>query len=124
VPRLLALQRRQYVVPQRSKRDLPIQALAALPFLRARRLSTIPCMGIRRVRLAKPLYAAMPYAYISAGLLTVIGAYHLLGTFWADVALVLGVFCVVGGVVVLLMRRDARERRSEYTGGNLDENKL
>src|SRR5262245_38819293 len=77
-----------------------------LPFLPGGRLTTIRRMGIRTVRLAKPLYEAVPYAYMLAGLLTVWGAYHMARTFWADLALVLGVFCVVGGVVVLLKRRD------------------
>ena len=38
--------------------------------------------------------------------------------------LVLGVFCVLGGLVVLLRRRDYRAKRGEYRGTPLDENSL
>lgn len=77
-------------------------------------------MQNRAVRLAKPVYETLPYAYMVSGLLAVVGSYHLERSWWADVVMVLGVLCLIGGVVVLLKRRDARARRSEYKGGPLD----
>lgn len=82
-------------------------------------------MENRTVRLSKPLYEMLPYAYIASGLLAVAGSYFYLARgIWAEIVLVLGLLCVVGGAVVLLKRRDARVRRTEYTGGTLDERKL
>lgn len=81
-------------------------------------------MQNRAVRLAKPVYETLPYAYLASGLLAVVGSYFLERSLWADVVMVLGVLCIVGGVVVLLKRRDARARRAEYKGGPLDEHKL
>ncbi len=81
-------------------------------------------MENRTVRLSKPLYELLPYVYIASGLLAVAGSYFLARGIWAEIVLVLGLLCVVGGAVVLLKRRDARDRRSEYKGGALDERKL
>lgn len=83
-------------------------------------------MNNRTVRVPKPLYETLPYAYVVAGLLAIVGSYFLTRSLWADVVLILGVFCVLGGVVILLKRRDFRTSRSEYkyTGGALDEREL
>jgi hypothetical protein len=81
-------------------------------------------MQNRTVRLSKPLYELLPYVYIVSGLLAVAGSYFLATGIWAEIVLVLGLLCVVGGAVIVLRRRDARVRRTEYTGGSLDERKL
>jgi len=81
-------------------------------------------MQNRIVRLSKPIYEILPYAYVLSGLLAVTGSYFLAHSVWSDVVMVLGVMCVVGGVVILLKRRDARAKRAEYKGGPLDEHKL
>jgi len=78
-------------------------------------------MENRVVRLSKPLYETLPYLYILAGLLAIGGSYVLGHHFWSDVVLVLGIFCVLGGVVVLLKRRDYRANRAEYSGKSLDD---
>jgi len=81
-------------------------------------------MENRTVRLAKPLYETLPFLYMLAGVLA-IGASYLLGhSLWADIVLVLGIFCVLGGVVVLLKRRDYRANRAEYPGTSLDDRPL
>jgi len=81
-------------------------------------------MENRTVRLAKPLYETLPFLYMLAGVLA-IGASYLLGhSLWADTVLVLGIFCVLGGVVVLLKRRDYRANRAEYPGTSLDDRPL
>jgi hypothetical protein len=81
-------------------------------------------MQNRTVRLSKPIYELLPYVYIVSGLLAVAGSYFLASGIWAEIVLVLGLLCVVGGAVIVLRRRDARARRTEYTGGSLDERKL
>lgn len=81
-------------------------------------------MENRTVRLSKPLYETLPFLYMLAGVLA-IGASYLLGhSLWADIVLVLGIFCVLGGVVVLLKRRDYRANRAEYPGTSLDDRPL
>lgn len=82
-------------------------------------------MNNRTLRLSRPLYETLPYVYMLAGVLAIVGSYFVLSRgFWADVVLVLGVFCLVGGTVILLKRRDFRASRAEYSGGSLDEHKL
>lgn len=83
-------------------------------------------MNNRTVLVPKPLYETLPYAYMVAGLLAIVGSYFLAHSLWADLVLVLGVFCVLGGAVILLKRRDFRRSRSEhkYTGGALNEREL
>lgn len=78
-------------------------------------------MENRVVRLSKPLYETLPYLYILAGLLAIGGSWLLGHYFWSDIVLVLGIFCVLGGVVVLLRRRDYRANRAEYPGRSLDD---
>ena len=78
----------------------------------------------RTVRLSKPVYELLPYAYVLAGVLALVGAFFVDSTLWADVVLILGVICLIAGIVVLLRRRDARANRAEYKGGALDEQKL
>ncbi len=78
-------------------------------------------MENRVVRLSKPIYETLPFIYILAGLLAIGGSWLLGQHFWSDIVLVLGIFCVLGGVVVLLKRRDYRANRAEYTGRSLDD---
>jgi hypothetical protein len=78
-------------------------------------------MENRTVRLSRPLYELLPYLYIVAGLLGFGGAYLLAGRIWSDVALVLGIVCVLAGLVILLKRRDYRANRARYSGGSLED---
>lgn len=81
-------------------------------------------MENRAVRLSRPLYEALPYLYITAGIAAAAGSYFIARHPWSDILLVLAVFCVLGGLVVLLKRRDYRAKRGEYRGTPLDENSL
>ena len=81
-------------------------------------------MENRVVRLSKPLYEALPYLYIAAGIGGATGSYFVARHPWSDILLVLAVFCVLGGLVVLLKRRDYRAKRGEYRGAPFDENSL
>ncbi len=81
-------------------------------------------MENRVVRLSRPLYEALPYLYIGAGIGAAAGSYFIARHPWSDILLVLAVLCVLGGLVVLLKRRDYRAKRGEYRGTPLDENSL
>ncbi len=78
-------------------------------------------MENRVVRLSKPIYETLPFLYILSGVLAIGGSYLLGRNLWSDIVLVLGIFCVLGGVVVLLRRRDYRAHRAEYPGKSFDD---
>ena len=77
-------------------------------------------MENRTVRLARPLYELLPWLYIAAGLLGFAGAWLLAGRIWSDISLVLGIACLLGGLVVLLRRREYRTSRARYPGASLE----
>ncbi|HEY7377412.1 MAG TPA: hypothetical protein VH542_01890 [Steroidobacteraceae bacterium] len=81
-------------------------------------------MENRIVRLSKPLYEALPYFYILAGLIAAAGSYYFDRHPWSDILLLLAAVCVLGGLVVLLRRRDYRAKSGEYRGAPFDENSL
>ena len=67
------------------------------------------------MRLSHPLYEGLPWLYIAAGM-AALGASYLIGDSRAVGLLVGlgGLAALLGGVVVLLRRRDYRELRSQY----------
>jgi len=71
-----------------------------------------------RNRLPRPLYEALPWFYVVLGAVALVASYRLE---WWVISLpvgLLGLAGVLGGVVILLRRRDFRELRSQY--GNPD----
>ena len=67
------------------------------------------------MHLSRPMYEGLPWLYIGAGLAALGGSYavgdsHPMGL----LAGVGGLTALLGGVVVLLRRRDYRDMRSQY----------
>jgi hypothetical protein len=64
---------------------------------------------------SRPVYEGLPWFYIILGL-TALGGSYLIATHGTLSLLtgMLGILCVLGGVVVLLRRRDYRALRSQY----------
>ena len=58
--------------------------------------------------ISKPIYEGLPYFYMILGALALAGSMYVSYGYWPTVCFVLGVFCLVAGIVVLLKRRDAR----------------
>lgn len=65
--------------------------------------------------LSKPIYEALPYFYLFAGTMSLLASMYLSHWYWPTICFAVGLSCLVGGLVVLLKRRDYRsgERRVE-----------
>ena len=64
---------------------------------------------------SRPVYEGLPWFYIICGLAVLGGSYLLIGYGLASlIAGILGLLLLLGGVVVLLRRRDYRELRAQY----------
>jgi Flp pilus assembly protein TadB len=71
-------------------------------------------MRRRELHLSRPVYEGLPWAYILGGIALLVASYVYRETKWSAVVAVFGIVAVVGGIVVLLRRRDFRELRSQY----------
>ena len=65
-------------------------------------------------RLSRPLYEGLPWIYVAGGAIALFGSYICPYRALAHVIGLLGLLGVLGGIVVLLRRRDFRAMRSEY----------
>jgi hypothetical protein len=72
-------------------------------------------MPRRSHHFSRPVYEGLPWFYISCGVAALVASYLLAsrGRLSLFVGL-LGLGILVGGIVVLLRRRDFRELRSQY----------
>lgn len=63
---------------------------------------------------SRPVYESLPYFYIVAGALTLAASMYLSHWYWPTICFFVGLGSLVGGLVVLLKRRDYRHdgRRS------------
>tara|TARA_R110002049_G_scaffold210401_2_gene381237 strand:+ start:4158 stop:4370 length:213 start_codon:yes stop_codon:yes gene_type:complete len=57
---------------------------------------------------SKPIYESLPYFYLLVGVLTLASSMYVNHWYWPTICFVLGLFCLVAGLVVLLKRRDSR----------------
>jgi nitrate reductase gamma subunit len=72
-------------------------------------------MPRRSPHFSRPVYEGLPWFYIMLGLAALITSYLLAARGALSlVAGMLGLACVLGGVVVLLRRRDYRALRARY----------
>ncbi|MEM9172769.1 MAG: hypothetical protein AAGA84_08705 [Pseudomonadota bacterium] len=62
--------------------------------------------------LTKPVYEALPYVYLIAGAVLLTLSMYLDFGIWPTTCLVLGIACLVYGLVLWLRRRVYRGRRS------------
>ena len=57
---------------------------------------------------SKPLYEVLPYFYLFVGAIALGASMYVNHWYWPTICFVLGLFCLVAGLVVLLKRRDSR----------------
>ena len=71
--------------------------------------------------LARPVYELLPYAYVLAGACSLLASWFVRQSPWPAILLVAGMLAVVGGLVILLRRRDYRSTQAQYTVKSLDD---
>lgn len=57
---------------------------------------------------SKPIYEGLPYFYLVVGVVALGASMVVNHWHWPTICFVLGLFCLVAGLVILLKRRDAR----------------
>ncbi len=72
------------------------------------------------MRVARPLYETLPYAYIVIGAAAVVASFAWRAADWSGVLAFFGIVAIVGGLVLVLRRRDYRIQKRHY-GSELDE---
>jgi hypothetical protein len=65
-------------------------------------------------RLSRPLYEGLPWIYVAGGALALAGSYFCPIRALSIAIDLVGLLAILGGIVVLLRRRDYRAMRSEY----------
>ena len=58
--------------------------------------------------IAKPIYESLPYFYLLVGIISLAASMYVNHWYWPTICFVTGISCLVGGLVVLLKRRDSR----------------
>jgi hypothetical protein len=65
-------------------------------------------------RFSRPVYEGLPWFYIACGIAALAGSYLMPSGVLSLIVGLAGLMAVLGGVVILLRRRDYRALRSEY----------
>lgn len=68
----------------------------------------------REQRFSRPVYEGLPWLYLICGVLGLAMSYVQRASGFSVVIGLFGLTCLIGGLVVLLRRRDFRELRSNY----------
>ena len=58
---------------------------------------------------SKPIYESLPYFYLLVGAISLAASMYLNHWYWPTICFVVGLGCLVAGLVVWLKRRDHRD---------------
>ena len=72
------------------------------------------------MRVSRPLYESLPYAYIAIGAAAVLASFAWRLADWSGLLALFGLVAIIGGLVLVLRRRDYRIQKRHY-GGDLEE---
>jgi len=73
------------------------------------------------VRLSKPVYESLPYAYMGLGAGALAFSYFWRAPGWSDAIVGFGLLAIVCGLVLVLKRRDYRVQKRRYGSALEDE---
>ena len=59
---------------------------------------------------SKPIYESLPYFYLLSGAASLAASMYLNHWYWPTICFIVGLGCLVAGLVVLLKRRDYRDQ--------------
>ncbi len=59
---------------------------------------------------SKPIYESLPYFYLLAGAISLAASMYLNHWYWPPICFVVGLLCLVAGLVIWLKRRDHRNQ--------------
>jgi len=62
---------------------------------------------------SKPIYESLPYFYLLSGAVSLAASMYLIHWYWPTICFVVGLGCLVAGLVVLLKRRDYRHQHRQ-----------
>ncbi len=72
------------------------------------------------MRVASPLYESLPYVYIAIGAAAIVASFAWRVAEWSGIMAGFGIVAVLGGLVLVLRRRDYRIQKRHY-GADFDE---
>jgi hypothetical protein len=72
------------------------------------------------MRVARPLYESLPYAYIVVGFAAVVASFAWRVADWSGGLAGFGIVAIIGGLVLVLRRRDYRIQKRHY-GAELED---
>ena len=72
------------------------------------------------MRVSRPLYESLPYAYIAVGAVALAASFAWRVADWSGVLAFFGIVAILAGLVLVLRRRDYRIQKRHY-GAELDE---
>jgi hypothetical protein len=72
------------------------------------------------MRIVRPLYEALPYAYMVIGAASLGTSFARRAAAWSGILAVFGLVALVGGLVLALRRRDYRIQKRHY-GANIED---
>ncbi len=72
------------------------------------------------MRVVGPLYESLPYVYIAIGAAALVASFAWRVADWSGIMAGFGVVAIVGGLVLVLRRRDYRIQKRHY-GADFDE---